>query len=202
MDDRPASPADTEPTAAELPPDLVAKLTANHRDFLSFLERRLGNRAEAEDILQEAFVKGVERLGALREEESAVAWFYRLLRNAVVDHYRRRGSAGRALAAFADELGQQVEPALEVKAAVCACVQRLSTTLKPEYSEALQRVEVDGLSVQSYAAERGIQANNAAVRLHRAREALRHRVMASCGTCAEHGCMNCTCQHPAAKPGA
>ncbi|HWA76395.1 MAG TPA: sigma-70 family RNA polymerase sigma factor [Polyangiaceae bacterium] len=198
MEDPDAS--DLEPTAAELPPDVVAQLAGNHREFLSFLERRLESRAEAEDILHEAFVKGVERLGALREGESAVAWFYRVLRNAVVDHYRRRGSAGRALSAFADELEQQVEPSVEVKDAVCACVQRLSTTLKAEYAEALQRVEVEGQSVQSYAAERGIQANNAAVRLHRARAALRRRVVASCGTCAQHGCMNCTCHQASGEP--
>lgn len=185
-----------EPMKAPLAPEAVAQLVANHREFLIFLERRVGGRAEAEDILQEAFVRGVERLNALRDGESATAWFYRVLRNAVVDHYRRRGSAGRALSAFAQEVGQQHEPALEMKAAVCACVQRLSATLKPEYAEALQRIEVEGMSVQGYAAERGIQANNAAVRVHRAREALRRSVLASCGACAEHGCLNCTCQHP------
>jgi RNA polymerase sigma-70 factor (ECF subfamily) len=34
----------------------------------------------------------------------------------------------------------------------------------------------------------------AGVRVFRAREALKKRVMESCGTCAEHGCLNCTCQ--------
>jgi RNA polymerase sigma-70 factor (ECF subfamily) len=80
-----------------------------------------------------------------------------------------------------------------VQNAVCACVRTLSETLKPEYAQALQRIDVDGLSVQDYAAELGIQPNNAAVRVHRAREALRKRVIASCGTCAEHGCLDCTC---------
>jgi DNA-directed RNA polymerase specialized sigma24 family protein len=57
----------------------------------------------------------------------------------------------------------------------------------------MQRVDIDGVSVQAYAAELGIQANNAAVRIHHARQALRARVMRSCGTCAEHGCLDCTC---------
>lgn len=191
-----SSPLNEEPTQQAPNAEAVSKLVANHREFLAFLERRVSSRAEAEDILQEAFVKGTERAQSLREGESAVAWFYRLLRNAVVDHYRRRGSASRALSAFADELEHQVEPAVEVREAVCACVKRLSTTLKPEYAEALQRVEVEGQSVQGYAAERGIQPNNAAVRLHRAREALRRQVVASCGSCAEHGCMDCSCHAP------
>jgi RNA polymerase sigma factor (sigma-70 family) len=174
-------------------PGVVEKLVGNHRAFLSFLERRLGSRAEAEDLLQEAFVKGMDRAGALRDEESAVAWFYRVLRNAVIDHQRRRGAASRALTAFAHELEGAVEPSPDLKDAACQCVGMLAGTLKPEYAVALRRIDVDGLSVQGYASEAGIEPNNAAVRVHRARAALRKQVFASCGTCAEHGCVDCTC---------
>lgn len=81
-----------------------------------------------------------------------------------------------------------------MKDVVCQCVRTLAATLKPEYADALQRVELDGLSVQGFAAEAGIEPNNAAVRVHRARAALRKQVLASCGTCAEHGCRDCTCR--------
>jgi RNA polymerase sigma-70 factor (ECF subfamily) len=175
---------------------VVEKLVGSHREFLRFLERKVGSRAVAEDILQEAFVKSVERADTLRDGESAVAWFYRMLRNAVIDHHRRRGASDRALALFAQELESEAEPAPEMNATVCACVRTLTATLKPEYAEALERIEVEGSSVQGYAAEVGIQPNNAAVRVHRARAALRERVKASCGTCADHGCLDCTC-----KPG-
>jgi RNA polymerase sigma-70 factor (ECF subfamily) len=182
-----------ETPEVEVSAALVEKLVENHREFLGFLERRLGNRAEAEDILQEAFVKGVEHAGSVRDGESVVAWFYRALRNALIDHRRRRGAAGRAMDAFARELDDPVELPTEIRETVCACVRSLSETLKSEYAEALRRIDVDGLSVRAYAAEIGIEPNNAAVRVHRAREALRKRVMSSCGTCAEHGCLDCTC---------
>ena len=39
-----------------------------------------------------------------------------------------------------------------------------------------------------------LQSWSAAVRVHRAREALRRQVVASCGSCAEHGCLSCTCR--------
>src|SRR5690606_39544723 len=59
----------------------VRVLVDNHRQFLGFLERRVGSRAVAEDLLQEAFVRGLDKLDHLRSEESAIAWFYRVLRN-------------------------------------------------------------------------------------------------------------------------
>lgn len=193
----PGSPPPPEGEAArEQGAEVIRSLVENHREFLRFLERRVGRRDLAEDILQEAFARGIGRVEALRSDESAVAWFYRTLRNAVVDRHRRRGAEERALEAFARELEQHVEPPDEVRGAVCQCVTRLAGTLKPEYAEALRRVEVDGVSVKDLAAELGISSNNAGVRVFRAREALRRQVVASCGTCAEHGCLDCTCAHP------
>lgn len=175
------------------PPPALATLVENQRAFLRFLERRVGSRAAAEDLLQDAFARAVTAIEGLRDQESAVAWFYRMLRNAVVDHYRRNDSARRALDAFAREL-DEVVPGTEVHGEVCACISRLAGTLKPEYAEVLREVEVGGQPLQDYAERHGITPNNAAVRAHRARQALRKQVIASCGVCAEHGCVDCRCR--------
>jgi RNA polymerase sigma factor (sigma-70 family) len=174
-------------------------LVENHRAFLRFLERRVGSRDTAEDLLQEAFGRAITHLNTLRDGESAVAWFYRLLRNAVIDHYRRNAAAGSALERFAAELDESVPPP-EVAEQVCACVTRLAGTLKPEYADALNEIDVKGVPVKDYAAEHGLTANNAGVRVFRARQALRSQVVASCGTCADHGCLDCSCGRPGVAP--
>jgi RNA polymerase sigma factor (sigma-70 family) len=175
--------------------ELLAAIAENRRSFLSFLERRVGHREVAEDVLQEAFARSLDKL-PLGTEESALAWFYRVLRNAVIDHYRRGGASERALATLSRQLDEQTEPNLDERDAVCRCVMRLSETLKPEYALALRRIDVDGLSVQDYAAEAGITANNAGVRVFRARETLRKRVVRWCGSCATRGCIDCSCGDP------
>ena len=177
-------------------PAPVDVLVANHRAFLSFLERRFGDRSLAEDVLQEAFAKVVDRPERLPEganDEALVKWFYRTLRNAAIDQFRRRGSAARAAEAFARELDTAVPPAADLHEAVCGCISRLAATLKPEYAEALQAIDVDGQPVKQFADTRGLSASNAGVRVFRAREALKKRLMESCGTCAEHGCRDCSC---------
>jgi RNA polymerase sigma factor (sigma-70 family) len=172
----------------------VATLLENHRAFLAYLERRLGDRALAEDILQDAFAKVVARPEQAPDDEAIVPWFYRTLRNAAVDQFRRRGAADRAYEAFARELETHEQPTGDMEAEICACVSRLAATLKPEYADALQAIEVGGTPVKAYAQQKGLSASNAAVRVFRAREALKKRVTQSCGTCAEHGCVNCTCK--------
>ena len=169
-------------------------LLANHRAFLRYLERRVGDRALAEDILQDAFAKVVSRPEQAPVDEAIVPWFYRTLRNAAIDQFRRRGAAERAHDAFARELETHEAPTDDMQAEICACVSRLAGTLKPEYAEVLQVVEVAGTPVKTFAEQKGLSANNAGVRVFRAREALKKRVMESCGTCAEHGCVDCTCR--------
>ena len=169
-------------------------LLENHRAFLRYLERRVGDRALAEDILQDAFAKVVARPEQAPTDEAIVPWFYRTLRNAAVDKFRRRGAADRAYEAFARELETHEAPSTDMETEICACVSRLAATLKPEYAEALQAIEVTGTTVKAYAEQKGLSSSNAAVRVFRAREALKKRVIESCGACAEHGCLNCTCK--------
>ena len=173
----------------------VAALLENHRAFLRYLERRVGDRALAEDILQDAFAKVVARPDQAPADEAIVPWFYRTLRNAAVDLFRRRGAFERAHEAFARELETHETPTPEIQGEICACVSRLASTLKPEYAEALQAIEVGGTPVKVFAEQKGLSSSNAAVRVFRAREALKKRVTESCGACAEHGCVNCTCKH-------
>jgi len=182
------------PTAPELDtpsPEVVARLVQGHREFLSFLEARVANRATAEELLQNAFVRTLEKGGAIREGESAVAWFYRLLRNALTDHYRRNAVENRALEREAGQTETAVE--LELQDAVCGCMKTLLPTLKAEYREILERVDLAEGELSGVAAELGITTNNAAVRLHRARQALKAALERSCGTCAAHGCLDCNC---------
>ena len=175
-------------------PATLATLLDNHRAFLRYLERKVGDRALAEDIVQDAFIKVIDRPVQAPADEGIVPWFYRLLRNAAIDQFRRRGAASRAFESFAQELERHAEPEGEMATEICACVGRLVTTLKPEYADALQAIDMHGTAVKAYAGQKGLSTSNAGVRVFRAREALKKRVSESCGTCAEHGCRNCTCQ--------
>src|SRR5262245_53533740 len=170
--------------AAEKPvtPQVVELLVANHREFLRFVERRIGNRALAEEIVQDAFVRSLDRGDEIRD--SVVGWFYRVLRNAVIDRQRRQAVADRRLDEFAAELASSADGGEELAGVVCRCVAELAGTLKPEYADALRRIEVEGIPVKDYADTLGISANSAGVRIFRAREALRKQVARSCGTCA------------------
>ncbi len=180
-------------TSTALSPEAIAQLVKGHREFLAFLERRVESRAVAEDILQTAFTRGLER-GAGVQDEKVVAWFYRVLRNAVIDHYRQRSTTARAMEAWVREFPDIQEPEAELRQEICRCVSGLLETLKPEYREALRIVDLQEGKLKDLAQQSGITAENAAVRVHRARAALRRQIEKACGTCSIHGCLDCSCE--------
>jgi RNA polymerase sigma-70 factor (ECF subfamily) len=168
---------------------LPEPLLERQREFIGFLRARLGTEEAARDALQSAYVKAMEKAGTIRDDESTVAWFYKLLRNAVVDAHRRQQSEQKSLTL------EQPEPQDEdLFRAVCICVGGVIDTLKPEYADLVRRVDLEGASVPDVARAAGITANNAGVKLHRARAALRDKLLGVCGACARHGCLDCRCR--------
>ena len=47
----------------------------------------------AEDLLQDAVLRGIEAAPRIDDAERMTAWFHRVLRNAIVDYYRRQSDA-------------------------------------------------------------------------------------------------------------
>ena len=168
------------------------------RQFLGFVRRRVHDPAAAEDILQTAYLRSLDSSGQLRDTDSAVAWFYRILRNAIIDYYRRTATEGAALERWVQELETEVAPNPALEETTCQCIVGALETLTPAYARLLREVDLDQAPLSKYAAEQGITPGNAAVRAHRARSALRRQLLRCCGTCATHGCLDCTCTAQAA----
>ena len=165
-------------------------LVKQHDAFLGFVRKRVGDPDLAADIVQEGFLKAMKHAGELQDDESVVAWFYRILRNAIIDAYRRRDARSRALDTFQME-SSAMSP--EEERTLCRCLRPLIPTLKPEYAEVVNRVELERQPMEVAAKELNLSVNNLRVRLHRGRKQLQERLEQSCRTCAKHGCLDCTC---------
>lgn len=174
-------------------PPPIEILMREKRRFLAFLSTRVATREDAEDILQSAYAKRLEK-GEDVDKEHVVAWFFRILRNALIDHYRHRDAGQRAVlakTAATEELSPDL--ARDLDRVVCECVTELLPTMAKSEAELLHSVDLSGRDVTAVARELGISPGAARVRLFRARKNLRRSVERVCRTCSEHGCLDCTC---------
>ena len=173
--------------------DVATALLGRRNDFKAFIAARLGNAADAEDVLQNGLVKAIQHAGELKNGEKSVAWFYQILRRAIIDHSRSRGAARKRDDAWASDAGALAVTDREAENQICRCFESLLPALKPAHADLLRRVELQDESVATAARTLGITANNASVTLHRARTELRAKLVDFCGTCADGACLDCDC---------
>jgi RNA polymerase sigma-70 factor (ECF subfamily) len=184
-------------SAATKPTDAAVRqaLIESRQDLLNFLRRRLGNREEADEVLQRFSLRALERASELRDTRTVRGWLGRILASTIVDYQRRAIKARRREVAmeYADSESLSVEPDVEVDGVVCNCLYKLLPTLKPEYAEVIWRADILGEPRDRLAASLGTTSNNVAVRIHRGRQALKKRLEEMCLTCPVHGFLDCRC---------
>lgn len=182
---------------AKPPPDLALKSLADvHAAFFQFLRRRLGSHDRATEVMQDVYLRVLKHGDELREQESAKAWLKRILRSALVDHIRRAKTRQQFEVEFARR-ETQFESSLEdeLEALVCLCLYKLLPLLRPEYAEVLRRADLENENRESIAKDLGLSPGTLAVRLHRARRALRRALQLTCETCPIHGYFDCGCDY-------
>jgi RNA polymerase sigma factor (sigma-70 family) len=169
------------------------EILLRHRSkLLAFIQKRVSSLDMAEDILQDSLLKALRSADEVRDEERLLPWFYRILNNAIIDTYRRHDVEARYLDAYARQSDLESDP--DDEAELCVCFREILPSLKPEYAELIDRLELHPGDPRQVADQLGIQNNNLKVRRHRARQALKQRLEETCRTCAIHGCLDCTCQ--------
>lgn len=188
MSERPTA----EPGAHGVPDaarSLARELMSYRESVLAFLRARLRSGADAEDVFQQALLRAAEHASSVRDPSRARAWFFRIVRRVLADHHARWAVREAKLATLAVDLEEQTPE----EVAVCACSLGQLERIRPEYADILRRVDIGEEPLPRVADALGITVNNATVRLHRARKALREQLQALCGTDSIRACLDCAC---------
>ena len=158
------------------------------------LARLEGDHDAAKEMVQQTFVKAIDRLDTYRGEAALYTWFCQICRNNIVDHLRRRQRETSQVVMLEDN--PNVRAVLEAMVApvgdrpevgvwqrdVRRLVQATVDALPEHYGAVLERKYVDGLSVKEIAAELGVGFKAAESLLTRAREAFRQAILEMAGT--------------------
>jgi RNA polymerase sigma factor (sigma-70 family) len=178
---------------------LIERLESSRERFVAFVQSKVSDPDAAEEIMQDSMVRALQGAGRLRAQEKLISWFYTVLRNTITDYYRGSARDSRTLVStLPEDLPEEDEAEYQT---LCLCFQPLIDTLKPEYAQLIRTLDLEGELPEEVASRLGLTSNNLKVRRHRARQALRRRLEATCRVCAEHHCVDCTCREEAAVSG-
>ena len=161
-----------------------------HQRLLSYIRARVATLDDAEDILQDVFVRIHANRSDVRNSQSVTAWVYQITRNAITDYYRRRATSAEAFGKLADELDESTALAPDPEAQTnivrraadefATCVEPMLERLPEPYRQALTLTEFDGMTQKAAAERLGLSLSATKSRVGRGRDKLKDVILDCC----------------------
>lgn len=146
-----------------------------------YVARRVASKADADDVVQEIFMRLHRGLFSLRDGERFGAWVYRIAEHAVADHLRTRArhplARGDGLGLDLTELDEG-DPTLEAELAECVAL--FAARLRSPYREAITLTELEGMTQKDAAEMLGLSISGMKSRVQRGREQIRRMFEECC----------------------
>ncbi|MDP6547032.1 MAG: RNA polymerase sigma factor SigZ [Phycisphaerae bacterium] len=182
---------------------------ALHDALLAYIRRRVETLDDAEDILQDVFVRIHANLGKLDNVQSVTAWVYRIARNAITDYHRKTAANARTIdkmALGAVESSDAVDITDRATEEFSHCIEPLLGEVPQPYREAIELTELGGMTRKDAAAQLGLSVSGMKARVQRGRGKLKDALLDCCNMEFDHrgglldydrrtdsNCDNCDC---------
>lgn len=153
-------------------------MTAWHQheaELRAWLQRRLRNPHDAEDMVQDLFLKAMRQERKFCEIANARAWLFEVARNALADRLRLK----KEQVELPDDLAAETSEPVPVET-LAECLPRALAEMSAEDREALTLCDLEGLTQEEYARRKGLTLPGAKSRVQRARKRLREHLTSAC----------------------
>jgi RNA polymerase sigma-70 factor (ECF subfamily) len=180
---------DRHQSAMSMMPDSQKIWSEVQSGLRAFIAKRVANEAEADDIVQDVWLKMQRGLDGLKDQHRLISWIYQIARHAIIDHYRvpgrrREMPAGLAadLEAYQSSSIRQMVPEDpgQLREELASCLRPMIERLSGEYRQAVVLVDLEGLTQQAAATQLGLSLSGMKSRVQRGRRQLKGMLEACC----------------------
>ena len=171
------------PEPIPVDPDPCALLVFRRAHYLAYLRRRVGSADVAEDVFQDFAVKVIR---AARDREpvgNTAAWVFRVLRNTLFDHYRRKDARLRcetgytAYSQLLCESGDADPTGTTSDNDAAQSLESALASIRPDHARVIRALYLQEIPRDAVAKELHLEIGTLNVRAFRARRALRDALL-------------------------
>lgn len=144
-----------------------------HKELLGYLKSKIRSKEDAEDILQNVFIKISANVDKLTEEVKLKNWIFTITRNAIIDYYRV--NANKRKVAITEEIDEDIFAAddPDPTKGLDQCMNTMIALLPMEYRDIIFESEINGVKQKDLADKFGIAYPSLRSRVQRGRERLK-----------------------------
>lgn len=157
-------------------PCLMTAWSASESELRGYLRHRVGHSEDADEVLQEVFIKAMRQGEQFCGVDNPRAWLFQVARNALADRLR----VSREHISLPDDLVAPVEEPAPPVDDLSQCLPRVLSELSEADRLAITLCDIEGHSQQVLAERLGITLSGAKSRIQRARQRLKERLEQGC----------------------
>ena len=144
----------------------------------SFFLQQISDQALADDLLQETFIRIHRGVDSLKDQERTSAWVFRIARNVLVDHFRRKNFMEPLW--HEPQISDEDQDETNMNEQVGDWLRPMLSTLPENYREAVELFELQDVSQQDIADRLGLSLSGAKSRVQRGRQKLKDSLLQCC----------------------
>ena len=150
------------------------------KSLLRYLKSKIKSKEDAEDILQNVFIKITSNVNKLSDKEKLRNWIYAVTRNAIIDYYRTRASKKNAV--FDESISDRIidEDEIDSTQGLDQCLQGMIDQLPDEYKDIIIDSELKEIKQKDLAKKYNLPYPTLRARVQRGRERLKQLLYSCC----------------------
>lgn len=160
--------------------ELAAIYTRFYQVLLGFIKSKVNNQQDAEDILQNVFIKVAAGVGELNRKEKLQSWIYAITRNSIIDYYRV--NSGKKSSTSEEDMAERFtdEEYIDTTKGLDYCLMNFVKQLPAEYRDIIIDVEIKGLKQKDLTEKYQLAYPSVRSRVQRGRERLKQFLLDCC----------------------
>lgn len=144
-----------------------------HSQLLSYIRSKIRSKEDAEDILQNVFIRISSNVDKLHDDEKLKSWIFTITRNAVIDYYRLNATKRKVDVTTEIEENVLDEETVDATKGLDQCMHTMIALLPDEYREIIIESEINGVKQKDLSEKYGIAYPSLRSRVQRGRERLK-----------------------------
>lgn len=148
-------------------------------NIMQFIKSKVHDEYDAEDILQDVFLKLYKNINGIKDESKVKTYIYQTARNSIIDYYRKRKEVVMEPEALPEQiLAEEENENLNTK--IAGCLESMLLTLPEKYQKPIRLHDIMGNTHKDISAELNISISGSKTRVQRGRQHLKELLLDCC----------------------
>ncbi|GAA0740191.1 RNA polymerase sigma factor SigZ [Clostridium oceanicum] len=147
-------------------------------ELYKYIKSKVKNKYDAEDILQDVFVKIHNNINKIEDQLKLSSWIYKITKNTIIDYYRKKKDVTLDIIEFEKEL--DYDRLDNMNEEISKCLKKMIFELPKKYGEAIFLYDIEGMTHKEVSDKLNITISCSKMRVQRAKAKLKDILFQCC----------------------